>query len=278
MAVFRSVLCAIDLSDMSARAIYHAAGLVGASGARFTILHVSDRPRAECELEVQRVFIDAVPYGATYLAETSVQVAPGEPVEVIRRVACERAADLIVCGSRARTGLARLLLASTTAGLLQRLDRPLFLVGPTDRDVVTLGIDRVGLNFGAVIVAIDLAAPSHPQLGVASELAALSHQKLLAMTVARHSRSDHDVASDLRARAHSLEPAPVHAVIVRRGDIAQEIARCAAAERAGLVVMGLASATGRRSPGSVAIAVLQTRRAHVLVVPGDWTARDAAPS
>ena len=269
MALFRSILCAIDLSDLTNRVIYHAAGLVGATGARFTILHVADdRAKAAREMDAQRAFIEAVPYGATYLADTVVQIDSGDPVEVITRVADERAADLIVCGARGRTGIARMLLGSTTAGLLQRADRPVFLVGPTDWDVVTLGLDRVGLNFGALIVAIDLADVKNPQLHIGSELAALSNQKLLVMTVARDSREDHDVAQDLRARARGLEPAPPHAVIVRRGEVAQEIARCAVAEGAGLVIMGVRRG-GRRSPGQIALEVLETRRAHVLAVPGD---------
>jgi nucleotide-binding universal stress UspA family protein len=265
MPVFRSILCAVDRSHMTQRVILHAAGLVGATGARFTILHVGNG-RAERELDLQRALIEAVPYGATYVSETSIVIESGDPVEVIGHVAHDRAADLLVCGSRARTGLARLLLGSTTAGLLQRCDRPLFLVGPTDWDVVTLGIDRVALTFGALVVALDLAEPKSPHLNVASGLAALARQKLVVMTVANDSRSDHDIANELRARAHALEPAPVHAVIVRRGDVAQEIARCAVAEGAGLVVMGV-GAKRRRSSGSIVIEVLQTRRAHVLVVP-----------
>jgi universal stress protein A len=269
MALFRSILCAVDLSDLTSRVIYHAAGLVGATGARFTILHVTDdRGRPEREMETQRAFIEAVPYGATYLADAAIDIASGSPVEVITRVANDRAADLIVCGTRARTGLARMLLGSTAAGLLQQTDRPVFLVGPTDWDVVTLGIDRVGLNFGALVVAIDLADAQNPQLHVASQLAALSNQKLLVMTVAGDARDDHDVARDLRARSRGLEPASPHAVIVRRGDVAQEIARCAVAEGAGLVIMGVRKG-GRRSSGNIAMEVLQTRRAHVLVVPSD---------
>jgi nucleotide-binding universal stress UspA family protein len=269
MALFRSVVCAIDLSELTQRVIYHAAGLVGATGARFTILHVADeRNRDERALDAQRAFIDAVPYGATYLADTVVLVESGQPVDVIERVAAERAADLIVCGSRGRTGLARLLLGSTAAGLLQKSERPVFLVGPTDWDVVTLGIDRVGLNFGALVAAVDLADARDPQLHLASGLAALSNQKLLIMTVAQDSRSDRDVAKELRGRAHGLEPASPHAVIVRRGEIAQEIARCAVAEGAGLVIMGVRRDQGRRSSGNIALEVLKTRRAHVLAVPG----------
>jgi nucleotide-binding universal stress UspA family protein len=268
--LFRSILCAVDRSDLAGRVIYHAAGLVGATGARFTIVHVAeDRERAQREMDTERAFIAAVPYGATYLADTAIEIASGDPVDVIARRANERAADLIVCGTHARTGLVRMLLGSIAAGLLQRAERPVFLVGPTEQDIVILGIDRVALNFGALIVAVDIGDAHNPQLHVGSELAALSNQRLMVMTVARDDRDDHEVAKDLRARAHGLEPVSPHAVIVRRGEVAQEIARCAIAEGAGLVVMGVRRGAGRRASGAIAMEVLQTRRAHVVVVPGN---------
>jgi hypothetical protein len=133
--------------------------------------------------------------------------------------------------------------------------------------VVTLGIDRVGLNFGALVVAIDLADAQDPQLHVASELAALSNQKLLVMTVARDGRGDHEVAQDLRTRAR-----PRAGISTRRHRAARRggagDCACAVAEGAGLVIMGVRKG-GRRSSGNIALEVLQTRRAHVLVVPSD---------
>ena len=50
-----------------------------------------------------------------------------------------------------------------------------------------------------------------------------------------------------------------------RKDVAEEISRCASAEGAGLVVMGLRA---RGQPGVIASAVLKTHRAFVLAVPG----------
>jgi hypothetical protein len=71
----------------------------------------------------------------------------------------------------------------------------------------------------------------------------------------------------LRQRAHGLEPRRPAAMIVRRGAVAQEIARCAEAEGAGLVVMGL-HATPQCRPGSIVSAVMKTGKAFVLAVPG----------
>jgi hypothetical protein len=56
------------------------------------------------------------------------------------------------------------------------------------------------------------------------------------------------------------------ATIVRHGDIAEQISRCAVAERTGLVVMGLRDKP-RKQSGAIASAVLRTNSAFVLAVP-----------
>jgi hypothetical protein len=71
----------------------------------------------------------------------------------------------------------------------------------------------------------------------------------------------------LHERAQHYCYAKRHAVIVRRGKVAEEISRCALKERAGLVVMGLRDRP-RGQPGAIATAVLRTKRAFVLAVPG----------
>ncbi|MEO8682514.1 MAG: hypothetical protein ABI665_25930, partial [Vicinamibacterales bacterium] len=55
-------------------------------------------------------------------------------------------------------------------------------------------------------------------------------------------------------------------LIVRRGELAEEISRCAVVEGAGLVVMGLRQ-RGRGNPGRLAAGVLKTGSAFVLAVP-----------
>jgi hypothetical protein len=88
----------------------------------------------------------------------------------------------------------------------------------------------------------------------------------LVMTVAGSPTSDHDAAQELRHRVHGLSPVKPTSLIVRRGGVAEEISRCAVAEEAGVVVMGLRVNTKGR-PGVLAQAVLDTGRAFVLAVP-----------
>ena len=270
MTPFRAIVCAVDGSELSRRGLYHAAGLAGATGAALTLVQVSDqRQRSARAAELLERFFASLPYGAEYLAEPTVLLKHGDVVSGILAAAAEQSADLIVCASHARSGLSRLLLGSTSAALLARTSIPMLLVPPGDLDLVTLGVDHVSLHLGAVLAAVDLSDAAHPQLAVASRMAALARQDLLLLNVARAGDGDdHSIAAALRAAAHGLTPVPPHALIVRRGEVAEEIARGAVAERAGLVVMGVRRAgDGRGRPGAIAAAVLQTGRAHVLAVP-----------
>ncbi len=142
----------------------------------------------------------------------------------------------------------------------------MLLVPPIDLDIVSVG-DSTALTCGPVLAAVDLAEDCRHQLETASRLAGLARQPLLLMTVARNGMTDHDAAHQLRERAHGLSPAKPTSLIVRRGDVTDEISRCAVAENAGLVVMGLRE-DARGRPGVIASAVLKTGRAFVLAVPG----------
>lgn len=259
----RTVLCAVDTSELAPRVLRHAVGLASAMQSRLTVLHAGDLQTDDLE----RRFLEAIPYGAPYAAGTTVRVEHGPAVDVILGVADEIDAGLVIAGTRARAAVARFLLGSTSTELLQRTARPVLLVSPGELDVLSLSHDRVALHFGSVLAAVDLDESNVAQLAWASHFAAMAKQPLQLMTVAREPLSNHDAAEALKARAHGLEPVSPRACIVRRGQVAEEIARCAIAEEAGLIVMGL-RADHRGSPGKVASDVLQQHEALVLAVPG----------
>lgn len=262
---FRSVLCALDLSDQSRGVLYHAAGLAGAAEARLSLLHVTGGDPGEAELELRRRYFETIPYGAHYLVDPHVAARSGGTTEAVLDEARERAADLIVAGSRGRGALARLLLGSTSARLLKETDRPVLLVPPGDLEVVSLSSDRVALHFGAVIAAVDLAESNDAGLRLAAALASLARQPLLLLTVGQPDDDQHQLAEALRTRARGVGVTPT-AFIVRKGDVAEEIGRAARHEQSGLVVMGLRRA-GRGSPGAFASAVLESGQTLVLAVP-----------
>ena len=85
--------------------------------------------------------------------------------------------------------------------------------------------------------------------------------------VAKSRVTDEQAEIALRRRGQRVRPKPPSSLLVRRGPVPEEIARCVAAEGAGLVVMGL-RATPKCQPGSIAGPVLKTQSAFVLAVPG----------
>jgi nucleotide-binding universal stress UspA family protein len=259
-------LCAVDFGLLTGRVLLHAVGIAKVTGARLRILHVTaDDPsgaREEVIAECER----AAPYEADIDSE-AVVVATGRVSEAIQREALRCGASLIVMGSRSHGGLARLFLGSTSEALLGMARTPVLLVPPVDFDIISMG-DRPVLTCGPVLAAVDLAESSGDQLRLASQLAQLAAQPLILMTVARSKVTDHDATTELRDRGHGLLPVRPRSLIVRRGEVATEIARCAVAEGAGLVVMGLRQAP-RGRPGVIAAPVLKTGRAFVLAVPGN---------
>ena len=259
-----AVLAAIDLGPYSARVLYHAAGFARLLSARLRVLHVCSAPTpTEHERVVE--FCRQGPYEINP-DDLEVVVAAGSVSDAIYREADKGRAELVVIGSRGHNGVVKLLLGSTGEAVLRNAPAPVLLVPPADVEIINIS-DRVRLNCGPVLAAVDLAETCVDQLAQASRLAEISGQPLVLMTVAPRRLDDHEAAASLRQRAHALEPVPARSLIVRRGKIGEQISRCAATEGSGLVVMGLRS-KGRGQPGAIASAVLATKRAFVLAVPG----------
>ncbi len=147
MIAFRHVLCPIDFSETSARALAYASAFASWYDAALTILHVvpdfetvvepSIRPgvpghiftahsREEVVAEMRR-FVEPtgpVAHGATLVAEE------GKPADVIARQAAALPADLTVMGTHGRGGFNRLLLGSVAERVLAASPTPVLTVPP----------------------------------------------------------------------------------------------------------------------------------------------------
>jgi nucleotide-binding universal stress UspA family protein len=257
------VLAAIDLGPSSARVLRHAAGFARLFGVRLQVLHVTPD---SSPAQAQRVLEFCRRHGPYEVDFTSgdVVVRSGLVSESIYREAARQHAQMVVMGSSGHHRLAKLILGSTTEMVLREPPAPVLLVPPIDLDIVNI-TDRVTLTCGPVLAAVDLAEACDEQLRLAGDLAHQAGQPLLLLTVAPKEIDDHDAGALLRARGHDGQTKP-RALIVRRGVVAKQISRCALAEGAGLVVMGL-RARGRGRPGAIASAVLEDNRAFVLAVP-----------
>jgi nucleotide-binding universal stress UspA family protein len=274
--MFQRILCAVDRNDASAKVMRHAAGLAAATGARLFVVHVgSGRDPAALERALSERFMEAVPYSAGYVGDPNVRIVTGVRADAILAEAVRSSADLIVTGSRGHGALAGWLLGSTTRALLEATTIPVLMIAAVDVDIVTLTPERPHLHPGAIVAALDLTERNEPQLATASLMAGLGRCPLILLTVLAEGdrTTDHDAAETLRERGHNLAPVQPHAVIVRHGDVAQEIARCAQAEDAGLVIMGLYPHGRSRRAGAIANSVLALQRPAVLAVPDGWRSK-----
>jgi nucleotide-binding universal stress UspA family protein len=229
--------------------LHHAAGFARLLALRLKIVHVAADVSDKKKEDVLGACLLQGPYEVDF-----------SPDDIVVRTGA-------VSEAIARQGrIAAFFLGSTSEAVLRAATVPVLLVPPNDMDIVNLS-DAVALTCGPVVAAVDLAEHCDQQLRLASQLAFLGHQPLILMTVAKSRVTDHDAGVHLRQRAHNLEPCRPTALIVRRGPVAEEIARCASTEGAGLVVMGL-RASPKSRPGAIAVAVLKTQKAFVLAVPG----------
>lgn len=262
--VMSTVIAAIDLGPSSARVLYHAAGFARLFTAQLQVLYVTAEPAAVAHQRVVDYCTSVGPYEVDP-SETQILVRPGLVSDTIHREAQASNAMLVVMGSRGKGGMTRLLLGSTCEAVLRNTAVPVLLVPPIDLDIVSIS-DRAVLTCGPVLTAVDLAETNGDQLQLAAYLAGIAGQPLVLMTVAPARLDNHLADTMLRQCARELTSLKPHALIVRRGDVAEEISRCAISEGAGLVVMGL-RARPRGTPGAIASAVLRTKRAFVLAVP-----------
>jgi nucleotide-binding universal stress UspA family protein len=138
---YPQIVCPVDFSSASARALDYGRSLAREAHARLTVLHVIELPPETSdplhpELAAFRKarFEDARAQIARLLAETEdvERVAPlilaGTPYQEILRVALEQQAELIVMGVQGRGAIDRALFGSTTQHLVRQAACPVLTV------------------------------------------------------------------------------------------------------------------------------------------------------
>ena len=142
---FRRVLCAVDFSQDSARAMEYAASFARQAAGRLTVLHVVepmpvgydpmvgttfDLAGYELRLEESgraqlRTF---APESAAAGCEIETMLTHGRAYKEILRIAAERQSDLIVVGVHGRNAFDRLVFGSTTEQIIRRASCPVLAV------------------------------------------------------------------------------------------------------------------------------------------------------
>ncbi len=179
MPTFTRVLCPIDFSESSARAIRYADAIAGWYGATLCVQHVYvplvvpvpglpeavevlDDDTRERLGEQARAFVADL--GCT---PTTIVVDSGRPDEEILARAARRDADLVVMGTHGESGFRHLLLGSVTEKVLRQLACPVLTVPPhvevPSRGVpflrIVVGVDFSDWSASALALALSLAAP-----------------------------------------------------------------------------------------------------------------------
>jgi nucleotide-binding universal stress UspA family protein len=213
---------------------------------------------------------------ANVTAET--EVIHDLPVDGILTAAHERACDLIVMGTHARSGLAHAILGSTTEGVLRSSDVPVLAVRATVPDR--------GHTFGTALVAVDDSDPSDAALAVAAKLAACGTKLIVCHAVDTMKLYENattfgydptPMADELRAEARAaLERSLAHAgltvepanIAIVEGEAVTAILETAQERGADLIVIGSHGRRGitRLILGSVAENVVRHAPTPVLVV------------
>ena len=105
----------------------------------------------------------AVASAAGLHADTAIVVAAGTPWRAIGRLADERNASIVVCGSRGLGPFSRAAIGSTSSGLLHHADRPVLVVpegGGGLAGPVIVGYDGSKGSAAAVTLAADCSPPA----------------------------------------------------------------------------------------------------------------------
>jgi nucleotide-binding universal stress UspA family protein len=142
---FERILCAVDFSDGSKRALEYAINMAEEADARLTVLHVIEVPpelqtnplsadfdvarlRAVAEAASLRRLRELIPAAAGGYCTVESGVREGAAHREILKEAVERAADLIVMGVRGRGAIDLLVFGSNTARVTRTAVCPVLIV------------------------------------------------------------------------------------------------------------------------------------------------------
>ena len=288
-----AVLCPVDFSDPSRTALVYAAAVAEHFGAALTLLAVDDPLLTEAAAsaglgsslteqttqELRRLAEEVI--GTPRIGALHFRARAGKPATEILQEAGSSAVDLIVMGSRGRTGVRKLFFGSTTERVLRETTVPVLVTGPHAPSGRSL--DDVARQIRHVLAPVDLTAASPHQITIAADIALALSASLRIVHVTEpfgmpvpveQVMADADAARRTSAErrlgdlARSI-PGDVKAdTLVVSGSPAEEIVALIDAPHATLIVMGLHSTPpfGPRM-GSVSYRVLSLTRALVLALP-----------
>jgi len=284
----RSILAAVDFSESSRVALDFAARLANQCHATLHVLHAEDPLLAaaareqglelsrETREELARFTAGSIAAGAW--TPLNHHVVNGHPTHTICEIAAREQADLIVLGMHGMSGATHALFGSIAEGVLERADRPVFVI--PDSWVPPNPVTRDLSGMGPVIAAIE--RPHTAVAGAAARLADTLKTSVTAIHVVPELRvlerwkphAQAAVAEQIAQARVELGATLVSAktdldipLSVETGSVPEQLA--AAVARSGshpILVMGRHIRGSRRGvPGATAYRVLGRTHVPVLV-------------
>jgi nucleotide-binding universal stress UspA family protein len=290
----RNILCPVDRSEISRRALLVGAALARWHDARLRVMEVVSAPLPAppaavrgLSIEIRHRLLEELDRFADPARSSGVPmhftVEEGNVVTAILEEASELPADLIVMGTHGRSGFDRLTLGSMTEKILRRAPCPVLTVPPSDTQVPLAG----GPPFLRIVCAVDFSDSSLKGLEYALTLAQeddaqlfvthvldwpdeLSLAPALARVVAdtrrEWERDKADQLAQLIPESARTWCQPEH--VLRIGSPARELLTVAEERHADLIVMGVhgRGAIDRALFGSTTHKVVRAARCAVLTV------------
>ncbi len=251
----KNILFTTDFSPASRAAEPYALELAKHYGAKLHALHVrppvinpmtqpmtwrglEEAARAEAEQQKQELL------KAFAGIETEILLKEGDLWSNLEAAAEKSKIDLIVTGTRGRSGIAKLLLGSTAEEIYRKARCPVLTVGPQSK------VGPVGTGeFSSILFATDFSPESVAAAPYAISLAQEYEAQLTLLHVVADAKANEFVQpSDLTASSEhllrNLVPADaelwcVPKFVVERGEAVEKILDVAARSRVDLIVLGM---------------------------------------
>lgn len=300
-AHFGRILCATDFSELSARALEHAAALARWSGARLAVVHVVapadfrligagklDAGERTRRLEEMRRFVEP----ATAALAPRLALREGEAAAEIAAESLLWGADLLVVGTHGRRGLEHWEVGSVAEAAIRLSPCPVLTVPRA-----AASPDRTGqAPFRRLLCAVDLGATSGTTLEYALSLALRAGAQVAVVHSMEEIPADRrrmelrlgapwfaayreTVERQARERLRELLPDEVRAAcgvdeVVVAGKARLQVVRLAREKQADLVIMGAGGASVLPF-GSTMTGVVRNAPCPVLTVPPRSAVRSA---
>jgi nucleotide-binding universal stress UspA family protein len=258
-AAVRTILFATDFSDAAQRAQTYATGLANRLRAKLVVAHANEPPNYGLRPENWRAANEQATAKMHELQRKLTTDFPGFPSEfcvdegsawhVVASLLDKHQVDLIVVGTRGRTGAGKLLLGSQAEEIFRQAPCPVLTVGP--HAIVMTGREN---ELGEVLYATDFSPESRASalFAIGLALALQAHLNLLHVVEEQKTyelvRPEEVLISSERL-LRSLIPEEAHfwrqpRSFAERGEPVQKILELADRVHAGLIVLGARKPAG----------------------------------